>query len=356
MAKKKATFRSTSRRLALEPRLLFDGAAAIAGADALDNHNQQEGQKDNAAHATPPAGESHAGRNTPAATTSFDFVDASDKRDRPLLDLAHNTHAFEPLLTEAAHLAQDKLQTWVNSADFEAQAAQIFSADAGSAEWSAQLDALRTDILDGSYSIRTEVRSNAELMQVLGAYSTTGTTGERVIYLNAEWLAKSDAATVATVLLEELGHDIDDRLNSGKDSAGDEGHAFASLLLTGDANMAVNLGRDDQRTLVLDGMQVQVENAGAYAIQQIHFVAMPENQINSGIKNIYSGGSGSKTVIETVIAIAATSNRTVIVYDHWEDGYESNINNPTQTGITKEWTYTDADGWFIDTNGDFIKG
>ncbi len=75
MAKKKATFRSTSRRLALEPRLLFDGAAAIAGADALDNHNQQEGQKDNAAHATPPAGENHAGRNTPAATTSFDFVE-----------------------------------------------------------------------------------------------------------------------------------------------------------------------------------------------------------------------------------------------------------------------------------------
>ena len=35
MAKKKATFRSTSRRLALEPRLLFDGAAAIAGAAAL---------------------------------------------------------------------------------------------------------------------------------------------------------------------------------------------------------------------------------------------------------------------------------------------------------------------------------
>ena len=61
MAKKKATFRSTSRRLALEPRLLFDGAAAIAGADALDNHNQQEGQKDNAAHATPPAGESTLG-------------------------------------------------------------------------------------------------------------------------------------------------------------------------------------------------------------------------------------------------------------------------------------------------------
>ena len=50
-------------------------SAAIAGADALDNHNQQEGQKDNAAHATSPAGESHAGRNTPAATTSFDFVE-----------------------------------------------------------------------------------------------------------------------------------------------------------------------------------------------------------------------------------------------------------------------------------------
>ncbi|NLV98123.1 MAG: cadherin-like domain-containing protein, partial [Desulfovibrionales bacterium] len=154
-------------------------------------------------------------------------------------------------------------------------------------------------------------------------------------------------------MLEEIGHDFDDRINSGKDSAGDEGHAFASLLLTGDANLAVNQGRNDHQTLILDGQQVYVENAGPYGIAQIHYVPMPENQIYAGMTNVYTSGTYNSRIL-SIVAITATSNRTVVVYDHWEDGYEADINNPTQDS-TKIWTYTDADGWFIDTNGDFIK-
>lgn len=40
MAKKKTSFRSTSRRLTLEPRLLFDGAGAVAAVDAI--HQDQD--------------------------------------------------------------------------------------------------------------------------------------------------------------------------------------------------------------------------------------------------------------------------------------------------------------------------
>ncbi|MFV0371669.1 MAG: hypothetical protein ACK5JI_08570 [Azonexus sp.] len=158
------------------------------------------------------------------------------------------------------------------------------------------------------------------------------------------------------MLLEEIGHAIDDRLNGGQDSAGDEGHAFAALLITGDANLENNAGREDHRTLVLDGREVQVETAAPYAIAQVHFVSMPEDQIESGITNVYTGGppGGSPSnVIETVIAITATSSKTIVIYDHWEDGYETDLSNPLQS-TTKVWTYTDADGWFVDTDGDGI--
>ncbi|VUZ23162.1 Uncharacterised protein, partial [uncultured Comamonas sp.] len=49
MAKKKTSFRSPSRRLALEPRLLFDGAGAVAAADAIaqdDQHQSTEASQD----------------------------------------------------------------------------------------------------------------------------------------------------------------------------------------------------------------------------------------------------------------------------------------------------------------------
>ena len=58
MAKKKTSFRSTSRRLALEPRLLFDGAGAVAAADAA--------QQQDAPHAdTADVNRHEASQNTP---------------------------------------------------------------------------------------------------------------------------------------------------------------------------------------------------------------------------------------------------------------------------------------------------
>ena len=54
--------------------------------------------------------------------------------------------------------------------------------------------------------------------------------GDERIYLNANWLASANAAAVEAVLLEELGHAIDQRLNQGNDTTGDEGAIFSALI------------------------------------------------------------------------------------------------------------------------------
>lgn len=58
------------------------------------------------------------------------------------------------------------------------------------------------------------------------AYTHTDAKGEERIYLNADWLASANAAAgvdaIEAVLLEELGHALDWRINGSNDSAGDD--------------------------------------------------------------------------------------------------------------------------------------
>ena len=347
--KNRTSFRSSSRALALEPRLLFDGAGAVAAVDYFDTVGEHQ------AETQPQAAQ-------PAADARPSEVAEKPAASLPLLDLAGDAanaaSGYQLLLGDAASLAQQKLVEWVGSDAFRAQAAEIFSADAGSAEWEAQLDALRNDVLNGSYSIRVETRSNAELQGLYAAYSATGSTGQPTIYLNAGYLAGANAEQVQQLLIEEIGHDIDQRLNGGLDSEGDEGHAFAALLTTGNADLAANQIRGDHHTLAIDGVPLAVESASPYNIAQVHFVPMPEDQIWSGIQNIYSSSSDNK--IESIIAITATSNDTYVVYDHWEDGYEADIKNP-QSATTRIWYYnngvwTDVKTGVTLTDGQTVNG
>lgn len=207
--KNRTSFRSSSRALALEPRLLFDGAGAVAAVDYFDTVGEHQ------AETQPQAAQ-------PAADARPSEVAEKPAASLPLLDLAGDAanaaSGYQLLLGDAASLAQQKLVEWVGSDAFRAQAAEIFSADAGSAEWEAQLDALRNDVLNGSYSIRVETRSNAELQGLYAAYSATGSTGQPTIYLNAGYLAGANAEQVQQLLIEEIGHDIDQRLNGDRKS------------------------------------------------------------------------------------------------------------------------------------------
>ena len=202
MAKKKATFRSTSRRLALEPRLLFDGAAAIAGADALDNHNQQEGQKDNAAHATPPAGENHAGRNTPAATTSFDFV---EEQGGLSLDNAATLVVIDSRIPDYASLL-DQLPAHAIVRVVDAQESGLDAIHAALAQGQFQAVHILSHGTPGSFAIGTDTINNETLPRQADALAgwATQLTADADILLYGCDIAQGEAGALLVTELARL--------------------------------------------------------------------------------------------------------------------------------------------------------
>ncbi len=87
---------------------------------------------------------------------------------------------------------------------------------------------------------------------------------------------------------------------------------------------------------LMAGMWVPVayaKPAEPAVLLQTYFVPGPEAQIRDTLLALYSG-TGS--VLRSVVSIAATADNTLIYYDHWEDGYELDIEHPTQ-GTTQVW-------------------
>lgn len=122
---------------------------------------------------------------------------------------------------------------------------------------------LRQVLVGDAFNLTLELRSNAELGGAMAAYSAEGTgSGER-IYLNADWAAVASSEALVRVLLEELGHAFDQRLNQGADTAGDEGEAFASLVLDGrvDASVFQQSGPGESGIIRIDGVDVKAEFA-----------------------------------------------------------------------------------------------
>lgn len=63
------------------------------------------------------------------------------------------------------------------------------------------------------------------------------------------------------------------------------------------------------------------------------YLPLPEAQVRSSFLGV---GKNIDTVLESVTSIVVTGPDTVIHYDHWEDGYETDINNPVQP-TTQIW-------------------
>lgn len=80
-------------------------------------------------------------------------------------------------------------------------------------------------------------------IKLLSANNINGANGAYVassgtIYLNADWQARATDKEVFAVLAEELGHHLDQLLNSA-DSPGDEGELFALLISDGKVNASL---------------------------------------------------------------------------------------------------------------------
>ena len=117
-------------------------------------------------------------------------------------------------------------------ARFQSFISQAFaSAGADEATFAAATESLRIELRQGhDFGIVFELRGEIQMQGARAAYAANAPDGRQHIYLNADWLANADSGVAAKVLIEEIGHAIDQRLNGSHDSQGDEGELFADLV------------------------------------------------------------------------------------------------------------------------------
>ncbi|MDB6072392.1 MAG: type fimbrial biosis protein PilY1, partial [Verrucomicrobiaceae bacterium] len=74
----------------------------------------------------------------------------------------------------------------------------------------------------------------------------------------------------------------------------------------------------------------------AVPIAQTFFIPFPETDFQASLKAIDTTGTPVGNSLKTIIAIVVPTAGTVMVYDHWEDGYEAAPGSPVQAS-TQIW-------------------
>jgi serralysin len=158
------------------------------------------------------------------------------------------------LIQQSLTLALYQLSLFAQSPNLREQMRLAFGGIGGSA----RAEAIIGDLLAGQ---TPAIEIVPDLGGARGAYSNELDR----IYLSESWVTANadNPQAIAEVLLEELGHSIDRRLNTS-DSAGDEGELFAALVqgrTLSDQELARIQAEDDRQTLVINGQTQTVELA-----------------------------------------------------------------------------------------------
>lgn len=203
------------------------------------------------------------------AATAIDAASAAAKLPATDGGILHFAAAYEQqssTLAASRQVAEKTVADYLQRPDALQQLFSTFNGgeSAPDAAWTQAAQDLISKVTGGSYSVQVELRSNLELRGAMGAFATQSENGTPVIYLNADWLAMGPSSEqVSRVLVEEIGHSFDAAINGSRDTAGDEGDAFAILLLGANFKDSQRLGLDDHATLIIDGVNVTVEEASA---------------------------------------------------------------------------------------------
>ena len=182
------------------------------------------------------------------------------------------------------------------------------------------------------------------------------------IYLSRQFLATTGTDAVRAVLIEEIGHAIDARVNAA-DSPGDEGAVFASFVLgqDPDANALTALrAENDSGTITVDGKSLSVEFAAPVvgsitldgSLADWTTAAQIDKTLSLSGYDIYATATGGSFVFALKAPVAIGANTTAWLntdqnagtgYKIWgfAGGAEYNINFDA-TGTPR--LYTGADG------------
>ena len=157
-------------------------------------------------------------------------------------------------LIEALWLLERRLADWSSNQDaFNDLLQQVFGVPP-----SANNAALLTTISGSGLRINLQILDATSIDGLIAAYTSASPDCDERIYINATWLELANPDQIEAVLLEELGHAIDNRLNPGDDTAGDEGEIFSALLREETPDPAA-CQENDQRILSIDGVAVAVQ-------------------------------------------------------------------------------------------------
>ena len=160
------------------------------------------------------------------------------------------------VLDQALQLVEARLEGWASNSDaYNDLLRQVFGAQSSDAT-----TALQADLSGSGLEISLEILAGINLSGINGAYTSAAPDGAPRIYLNAIWLQTATAPEIEAVLLEEIGHAIDFKLNGTLDHSGDEGEIF-SALLSGTTPASSAFSENDQRLIILNGVAVAVEAA-----------------------------------------------------------------------------------------------
>jgi Ca2+-binding RTX toxin-like protein len=202
------------------------------------------------------------------------------------------------LNNQSLQAVQNQLALFAAQGNFDA----IMTTAFGSRLDRAKLQLLRQQWLSGNFSVIPDIQilSQGELGTANGAYAAS----LYKIFVSSDFLAYASESQVTTLILEEVGHRLDQLLNGGVDSAGDEGEIF-SRLVNGEnlsaSTLAALRAEDDRGVIIVNGVSVAIE------------------------KQVYTGGDGNDTFY-------STSSNSILYGNNGDDQLYGNKGNDNLFG------------------------
>ncbi|HEY9761008.1 MAG TPA: hypothetical protein V6D07_00710, partial [Trichocoleus sp.] len=196
------------------------------------------------------------------------------------------TSLNEAILTDSMLLAQQQLQSFAQSENFWS----IFESVFGTAYDRAQAEAIQLAWQTGDFSLLPEIQvlDSASMPGILGGFSAE--TGK--IYINADFLATATTDQIAAVLLEEIGHSLDSRINT-TDTLGDEGELFANRVLgvaLTDSELLRIQTENDGGVISVDDNSVTIETATTNQFRVNSTSSIGNYQAYSSVAALSNGG------------------------------------------------------------------
>jgi len=212
--------------------------------------------------------------------------------------------AISETIAAGLEVAKNRLSQFAASSEFTAKMEVAFGSNAIAGTEILEL-AQAWSVGDFSSLPPVEVRSRQELNGAIAGFAVATNT----IYLSQEFLSANidNTEAVAGVLLEEIGHAVDARLNFA-DAPGDEGAIFSALVRgeeIGELALQELKGEDDGAIVVLDGEEVAIEEAdirgtpesdnlsGTGENDTIRGIGGNDRILGQGGDDLLDGGTGS---------------------------------------------------------------